>query len=396
MRLEEIAMKILITTDLFTTATNGVVTSVKNLWNELKQKGHDVRILTLSNDLHNRRDGDVYYIKSMAFPIYPGVRMTLSFRNEFLRELIEWNPDIIHSQCEFFTFQFASYISKKTKTPIVHTYHTMYEQYVTYVIPIERLGRRIIRWFICGRMKQTEEIVAPTYKVEESLNRYGIHGKIHVVPTGISLEQHQKRLSPEARLEKRRELGIADDETVLLNLGRLAPEKNVDELIDLYARAQESHPSLRLVIVGDGPAKHELERHAEKLALPRPVIFTGMVPPSEVQNYYQIGDIFVSASTSETQGLTYIEAAANGLPLLCRYDLCLKGVIVQGENGYQYTTSEEFLYCLDEAMKSPERIRRAGARSEEIAAKFDKHVFGDSIEQVYKTIAARKVKRRRR
>ena len=100
-------MKILITTDLYTTATNGVVTSVKNLFDELKGKGHDVRILTLSDSMNSYRDGDVYYIRSMPIGVYPNVRMPLSYRHKLIKELIEWKPDIIHSQCEFFSFQFA-------------------------------------------------------------------------------------------------------------------------------------------------------------------------------------------------------------------------------------------------------------------------------------------------
>ena len=105
-------MKILITSDLFTTATNGVVTSLKNLWEELKAKGHDVRILTFSENVHSHRDGDVYYIRSMPFAVYPNVRMPLAYRHELVKELIEWKPDIVHSQCEFFSYQFAQSIDK--------------------------------------------------------------------------------------------------------------------------------------------------------------------------------------------------------------------------------------------------------------------------------------------
>ena len=100
-------MKILITTDLFTTSTNGVVTSVKNLCEELIKKGHDVRILTLSENTHSHQEDYVYYIRSMPLGVYPDIRMPLSYRHQLIKELIEWKPDVIHSQCEFFTFFFA-------------------------------------------------------------------------------------------------------------------------------------------------------------------------------------------------------------------------------------------------------------------------------------------------
>lgn len=116
-------MKILITTDLFTTATNGVVTSVRNLRDELKSKGHDVRTLTLSDKMKSHKDGDVYYIRSIPIGVYPDVRMPMSYRHHLIQELIDWKPDVIHSQCEFFSMQFAQRISGMTHAPIVHTYH---------------------------------------------------------------------------------------------------------------------------------------------------------------------------------------------------------------------------------------------------------------------------------
>ena len=120
-------MKILITTDLFTTSTNGVVTSVRNLWDELREKGHDVRILTLSGDRESYKEGPVYYIKSVSIGfVYPDVRMPISYRNALIDELIEWKPDVIHSHCEFFSFQFAKRIARMTGAPLVHTYHTLY------------------------------------------------------------------------------------------------------------------------------------------------------------------------------------------------------------------------------------------------------------------------------
>lgn len=379
-------MKILITTDLFTTATNGVVTSVRNLWDELKSKGHDVRILTLSDSLSSYKDGDVYYIRSMPIGVYPNVRMPLSYRHHFVKELIAWKPDVIHSQCEFFSFQYASHISKVTGAPIVHTYHTLYEQYVTYLIPSKRLGKHAVSTLSRQRLRKVSCVIAPTHKVEEALRGYGLSNTISVIPSGISLEQHHKRISRLERNTKRQALGIGANQPVLLNLGRLGTEKNLEELLELFAQALKEHDNLMFLIVGDGPAKDQLEKLSEKLGIGDRVIFAGMVKPSEVQEYYQLADVFVSASTSETQGLTYIEAAANGLPLLCREDLCLDEVILQGENGYQYNSSEEFLDIIDTIVKNPEWRIVAGKRSEEIADSFDKTTFGEAVEEVYKSV----------
>lgn len=380
-------MKVLITTDLYKTNTNGVVTSVRNLMEGLEEKGHEVRVLTVSEKLRSHKEDNIYYIKSVPLGVvYPDVRMPISYRHRYLRELIDWKPDVIHSQCEYFSYQFAGYISKKTAAPIVHTYHTLYEQYVTYIFPSQKIGAYFVGILSKFRLRKAEAIVAPTQKVETVLKNYGIYNPIHVVPSGIALEQHKERLAEEERREKRGALGIPEDHTVLLNLGRLGTEKNLPELIGLFSIALSHNPKLTLLIVGDGPARKELEELAARLGVVDHVIFTGMVDPSEVHKYYQLGDIFVSASTSETQGLTYIEAAANGLPLLCRRDPCLDGVLVEGKNGYEYEAEQEFCELLDTILSNPDWCRDAGLQSAEIASEFDKNHFADKIEDVYETV----------
>ena len=381
-------LKILITTDLYTTNTNGVVTSVQNLFDELIAKGHDVKILTISENLHSHREGPITYIRSVSLDkFYPNVRMPVSYRHQLIQDLIDWKPDVVHSQCEFFSYQFAQRISKITGAPIVHTYHTLYEQYVTsYLIPSKRFSDAMVKFLSRKRLRKVSTVIAPTQKVENTLLGYGLERPIEIIPSGISLEQHRQRLDPQLRLEKRRALGIGDEDLVLLNLGRLGGEKNLGELIELFAEARKENENLKFLIVGDGPAREELEKLSKKLDVSQYVIFTGMVNPREVQDYYQLGDVFVSASTSETQGLTYIEAAANGLPLLCRQDDCLADVLEEGENGYEYTSAGEFLNAIDTMMDDDAWRMTAARRSEEIAASFDKKAFGEAIENVYESV----------
>ena len=380
-------MKVLITTDLYATSTNGVVTSVRNLMEELKKKGHEVRVLTVSEKLKSHKEENIYYIKSVPFGVvYPDVRIPISYRHRYLWELIAWKPDVIHSQCECFSYQFAGYISKKTAAPIVHTYHTLYEQYVTYIFPSRRMGAYFVGILSKLRLRKAEAIVAPTQKVETTLKNYGVRNAIHVIPSGIALEQHKERITEQERRNRRSALGIPEEHTVLLNLGRLGTEKNLSELIELFSVALAHTPNLTLLIVGDGPARKDLEEMSAKLGVADHVIFTGMVDPNQVHKYYQLGDIFVSASTSETQGLTYIEAAANGLPLLCRRDPCLDDVLVEGRNGYEYEAEGEFCELLDTILQNPDWCQTAGAQSAQIAAAFDKSHFAEKIEEVYEAV----------
>lgn len=378
-------MKILITTDVFI-KVDGVSTSVKNLFYGLIELGHDVRLLTLSGDSKNHKDNTFYYVKSAPLDmVYKGIRMPLSYNNEYIKEIIEWKPDVIHSQCEVFTYGYALKISKKTGAPIVHTYHTMYDDYVGYIIPFKRLGRWIIKKLTKVRLKEAGVLVVPTHKVENALLNYGLKNEIQVIPSGISLDQHKERISPQERLEVRRSMGIKDDEVVLITLGRLAPEKNVDEIVRFFASSNKTDDKLRYMIVGDGPSKCELENLVKELNLQDKIIFTGMVEPKEVHLFYQLGDIFVSSSTSETQGLTYVEAMANGLPLLCRYDDCLEGVLIEGENGYFYADGQAFDKGLSK-LKDKMARKKAGKKSLEISSAYDKSQFGNALEQVYKKV----------
>lgn len=384
-------MKVLITTDLFVADTNGVVTSVRNLRNEMVKKGHDVRILTFSRSLKSSRKDSVYYIKSIPFGIiYPDVRMPISYHNELVEELIQWKPDIIHSQCEFFSFQFASRIARITKAPLVHTYHTLYEQYAGYVVPFQRLGNYLVRVLSRERLKNVDIIIAPTKKVKKALYSYGVKNPVCIVPSGISITQHRVRMTQREKLKKRHDLRIPDGYQVLLNLGRLGTEKNLNELLKLFAHLLKTNRKLIFLIVGDGPAKEELEELVKILKISRHVIFTGMVPPSEVQEYYQTGDVFVNASTSETQGLTYIEAAANGLPLVCRKDSCLEDVIKEGVNGYEYSSPKEFFQAVRKVLEDEEWRKEAGRHSEEIARGFDKRCFAENVERIYKKALRKK------
>jgi len=378
-------MKILITSDLFLTSTNGVVTSIKNLREELEKKGHDVRILSISNTRKGYTDGNEAFVGSVSLEwVYPGIRMPTSYRNKIIKEIVEWNPDIIHSQCEIFSFFFALNIAKKTGAPIVHTYHTMYEDYTGYVFLFKRLGRWMIRKATKNRLEHADSVIVPSGKVKSKLvDEQGVRGDFRVIPSGISLDKHKIRISDEERQARRRELGVADDEIALLNLGRLGAEKNVDELLRFFKSAREKNDKLKFLIVGGGPAKESLEATAKELGIEEYVNFVGMVKPDEVPKYYQLADVFLSASTSETQGLTYVEAMANRLPLVCREDACLDGVLIHGRNGYIYTNLEEFLDGVENLVDSPEKRAEMGKESAAIAEEFDKTIFGDRVEKLY-------------
>ena len=375
-------MKILITSDWYAPTLNGVVISILNLKHSLERRGHEVRVLTLSDSPRSYcRDGVTYIGSFNAGKIYPNARIRLAPARALLQDLVDWQPDIVHSQCEFCTFFLARKIAELSGAPLIHTYHTVYEDYTHYFSPSERLGRRTMAAFAYWIGTQIDCYVAPTRKIRDLLDGYGVKCPVAVIPTGLDLSKLTAPVPAEKRSAMRAELGIPADRIVLAAIGRLAAEKNTEELISFMADCRDL--PVTLLLVGDGPNRAALEAMTKKLGLEDSVLFTGMVPHDDVGLYYHLGDVFVNASTSEAQGLTYNEALAAGLPALCRADPVLNGVIEDGVNGWQYHDEDEFreklaLLVDDAALR--QRMAAAAAASGQL---FSADNFGLRAEKLY-------------
>ena len=368
-------MKILLTTDWWTPAVNGVVRSVTLLRRELLALGHDVKVLTLSPDSHSyERDGVIYLGSLSADRVYPGARVRFAAWNRWMRALTDWRPDVIHSQCEFSTFLPAWQLARRCNCPLVHTYHTAYEDYTRYLIPSERCGHVAVKELTKLFSGRCDAILAPTGKVAAMLDQYGVSCPVYTVPTGIDLEAFRP-IPPEDKPALRRALGLPEGEqTILVSVGRLAAEKNHGELLRLLAKEPAGQRPL-LLFVGDGPVRAQLEQQAADLGLVDRVMFAGMVPPTEVVRYYQAGDAFVCASQSETQGLTYFEALACGLPTIVRADPCLEGVVENGVNGWQWKDAAGFhealaAFCAGGAVRAALRAGALATAERYSAARF--------------------------
>jgi 1,2-diacylglycerol 3-alpha-glucosyltransferase len=169
----------------------------------------------------------------------------------------------------------------------------------------------------------------PSAIVLDTVNRYGVNLEKRVIPTGIELDKFLRpEISAADCAELRTSLGILPDETMLLSLSRIAEEKNIQSIIKSLVTVREQI-KVKLVIVGSGPYEDKLKRLVKGLALDDIVIFTGLVDNSQTAYYYKAADFFISASTSETQGLTYIESLASGTPVLATDNAYLKSLITE-------------------------------------------------------------------
>lgn len=379
-------MKILLATDTWAPMVNGVVRSVQLLRQQLLAMGHDVRVLTLSGTSRSYTEDGVVFLGSVsAGYVYPGARVGVHPASPLLRELEQWGPDVIHTQSEFSIFMLAHRLAKRCGCPLVHTYHTVYEDYTHYIVPSEKLGKSAVEYATRLVAGKCSVLLAPTDKVRRLLESYGVGCPVVTVPTGIDLTAfHPAEDDGAGRTELHRQLGLSGQERLLVSIGRLAAEKNHGELLRLLAQQPEQNRP-HLAFVGDGPARPELEQQTRQLGLERFVNFVGMVPPDEVARWYQAGDAFVSASRSETQGLTSFEALACGIPALCRADPCLEGVIEDGVNGWQWHTDAEFASALDRLCSATDAQRAEWQQNAlATAARYSAQNFARQVLKVYR------------
>lgn len=187
-------MKILITTDWYRPVINGVVTSVLNLTEQLEKRGHEVKVLTLSRNCHSYKEGNVIYAGSVGMgKIYPQARVKIPVvAGEYMEELLAWKPDLIHSQCEFSTFFLAKRIAGELDIPIIHTYHTVYEDYTHYFSPQKAWGRSLVQMMTRKLSDQVDAMIAPSGKIERILESYRVSCPVNVVPSGIDTEKYRR------------------------------------------------------------------------------------------------------------------------------------------------------------------------------------------------------------
>jgi 1,2-diacylglycerol 3-alpha-glucosyltransferase len=174
----------------------------------------------------------------------------------------------------------------------------------------------------------------------------------------------------------------------MIYIGRVSQEKNIEEIIRAMPEYMKTRPSVRFVIVGSGPALDKLQNMVKQLKLSDRFIFTGSQPWDSIGLFYQLGDVFVSASKSETQGLTYIEAMASGLPVVARQDKCLEEILEQGKNGYTFTNENELYFGLDQVLFEDKQTNYGDNAIEKVKM-YSTQEFAYQVEKVYKQVVSR-------
>ena len=209
----------------------------------------------------------------------------------------------------------------------------------------------MVKYLVRGFLHDVDGVICPSEIVRDLLSDYKVKVEKRVIPTGIELAKFERpEIKQENLKELRSKLGIQDDEQMLLSLSRISYEKNIQAVLAAFAEVLKEEDKVKLVVAGDGPYLNDLKEQAQKLEIQDSVIFTGMIAPSETALYYKAADFFISASTSETQGLTYLESLASGTPVIAHGNPYLDNLINDKMFGTLYYGEHDLAGAILEAL----------------------------------------------
>ena len=345
-------MRIGLFTDTYFPQVSGVATSIRPLKTELEKLGHTVFIFTTTDkDVNRYEDWQIIRIPSVPFFAFKDRRIAYRGFSTALEIARQYQLDIIHTQTEFSLGLLGVWIAKELRIPVVHTYHTQYEDYVRYIAKGMVIRPSMVKYIVRGFMSDLDGVICPSEIVYDLLMKYKVKVEKRVIPTGIELAKFERpELTKENVADLREKLGISNQETMLLSLSRVSYEKNIQAILAALPKVLEENQNVKLVVAGDGPYLSDLKAQAKRLNITDIVIFTGMIAPSETALYYKAADFFISASTSETQGLTYLESLASGTPIIAHGNPYLDNVINDKMFGTLYYEERDLAGAILEAV----------------------------------------------
>ncbi|MCR0326604.1 RecX family transcriptional regulator [[Clostridium] innocuum] len=381
-------MRIGLFTDTYTPDINGVVSSIVTLQRELEKNGHDVYVITNHKAMTMKKEGNVLRLPGLELKWLYGYKLSTPYHFSARDEIKNMHLDVIHVHTEFGVGMFGRIVAKYLNIPVVTTYHTMYEDYTHYVNrfeidEVDKVTKKVVSTFSRSISDSAQAVISPSEKTKETLLKYGVKTPIYVIPTGLNFDKfHPDNIDPQQVQAIREQYGIHEDERLIVFVGRIAQEKSIEIPIEGFRYVKD--PKIKLMIVGGGPQLEELQEMVKRYHLEQQVIFTDKKLPEEVPAYYACADCFVSASLTETQGMTYIEALACGLPVFARYDDVLKDLVIEEDSGFLFETRQEFADKLTDFMHRSDEERKAfSKRAFEKIVKYDSKVFYSKVLSVY-------------
>ncbi len=322
-------MRIGMMADLYKPHTSGVTNFIALNKRMMEQAGHSVYVFTFGDPDHV--DDEANVIRSPGIPLAEtGAYVSVRYPKR-IRRLLE-SMDLVHAHHPFLSARLALRYCRPFNIPIIFTNHTRYDLYAQAYLPAlpDQVGTAFLQAYMPWLCREMDLVIAPSAGLERVLVGLGVQSPIAVLPNGVDLapfRQAHEPLSPES-------LGLMPGGVILVYVGRLGPEKNLTFLVRAFAGVASAYPEARLLLVGEGPERDNLEDQVSRSGLRGRVGFTGLVEYADLPAYLATADAFVTASVTEVHPLSVIEAMASGLPVLGIASPGIEDTIEDGQTGY--------------------------------------------------------------
>lgn len=381
-------MKIAFFTNCYKPLINGVVSSIVSLKESFEKKGHETFIFAPRVESYQDEEANIfrYHSINLTHRVKYPVAIPLSLRAG--QAITAFKPDIIHLHHPFVLSLPAIMYAAKLKIPKVLTIHTQYERYAYYVSPIPHvITNEAIRRIIFNLSDKVDIITTPSQSMKDLIGNYKIKKEVAVIPNAIDIDLFREKDEQEIAL-LRKELQISPDDIVILYLGRVSLEKNIDKIIKALAIIRDKKiDNFKFVVVGDGTAVKQLNSLANSLGLTEKVKFVGAIEREKVRHYYQIGDIFSFSSTSETFGMVIIEALASGLPVLAVKAPGAVDIITDGLDGILVEDDVyQFAEQLENLIKNRELRQELSSNALQTVKRYSSDTISDQVLALYEKL----------
>lgn len=370
-------MKIGFFTDAYTPQIDGVVRAIKLYKQALDDLGHEVYIFApriAKNDYTGdciKAEKDVFRFYAMDSVFIPGYPLAFPLSFKSTKVIPKLKLDIVHCHTPLSLGMLGDIVALLSNVPQVFTYHTYYSEYAKHYFNLGKLKEptskviRKLEAFYCNR---ADLVLAPSDKLRDVLeNKMEVETEVEILPTGIDLQEFEGVQAQEFRQKH----GISPDKKVLLYVGRLGSEKNVEFLIRMLPQVLAENENTILLIAGDGKDKEKLQNLAENLGLKNKILFLGFLNRQETIKAFKASDVFVFASKTDTQGLVLSEAAAAGKPIVMIEDKGLSPLVIREENTFFAAEDhQEFASYVLKLLQDDNLYAKMAQKSREIANKF--------------------------
>jgi len=327
-------MKIALTTDSFVEGQGGVSTAVAVLARSLRKRGHEVIVYTAADPSHEGVDLDVVGLRALHYERFPGGRAPMA-PIALVQELSDYNPDVIHNHSMGTMGIQALAAASLLGLPIMGTCHVFLAGFLKYA-PVSLEGVPLtedVAWrYTTTFFNRFPLVTTPSDVMRSELVEHGLRTPVTAISNGVDTDLFSP--APQTQEDVQRPL-------TLLHVGRLGYEKRVDQVLRTFALLSADFPQSHLMIAGSGPDEESLKSLAIDLGVVERVTFTGFIAHQDLPVVCQQVDVFITASTIETQGLVVLEAMSSGLPIVGVDALALPDLIHHGVNGFLVPPEDE-------------------------------------------------------